>query len=422
MTLINALFKGKKPRCSLSREKVSLQTLKRLIPIRNLGEEKLQAFALEKQTEVLAAGETLFELDSPTDAAIYLLQGVVTLADKNGKRQNIDADSAEARFPLCSGTKHAASAVAKSDISYLRVSHKIMSINDAINHEELVIAEELKNNRLLQLFSQYFINETVEVPSLPNVAIRLRKALQKDIGVAEAVKIIQLDPVISAKLIEVANCPLYLTLNPAKSCFDAVNRIGLNGARNLVVSFSLKQIFKNQAPAIKNYLDRLWRDSLNLSCLCYVLAQESGQQNPEEALLAGLVCDIGAIPFLNFVANLPAEYHDNEEIEQALPAVKGVVGATVLKNWHFADEFIDVALHANDWYRNDSKELSLTDIVVLARLHRQISQQKSGGLPPITSIPAASKLKNIALSPENSLHILHDAKHKINDALAAFSG
>ncbi len=421
MALIDSLFKGKKSPCSLSSEKISVQTLQRLIPIRNLSEEKLQAFAEEKQSEVLAAGETLFSINAPSDAAIYLLEGTVTVADKNGKSYEVEAGSTEARFPLCSGVKHITSAVAKTDIGFLRVSHKIMSINTSISHEELIIPATMTNNRLLHLFSQYFMTEKLEIPSLPSIAVRLRKAMQEEIGVAEAVKIIQLDPVITAKLIEVANCPLYYTLNPAKSCHAAVSRIGLTATRNLVISFSIKQIFKSDLTDIKKYLDHVWKDSLSLSCLSFVLAQESRQYCPEEALLAGLVCDIGAVPFLNFVANLPTEYHDKSEIEQALPVVKGVVGAAVLKNWNFADEFVHVALNSNNWYQNNSDELTLTDIVILSRLHRKISQKKTAGLPAITSIPAASKLKNIALSPENTLHILHDAKYKINDALAAFA-
>ncbi len=425
MALIKSLFKGmnrSSASCSLVSSKISLDTLKQLIPIRNLTAEKLQAFTLEKQSEVLPAQATLFTINTVADSVIYLLQGSVSISDTNGKSFDIEAGSAQAKFPLCSGSKHTTSAVAKTDISILRVSQKIMSINTQVHQQELNIPQELSGNRLLQLFSQYFMEEKLEIPSLPDVAIRLRQAMQKDISIADAVKIIQMDPVISAKLIEVANCPLYLTLHPAKSCLDAVNRIGLNATRNLVISFSINQIFKSTATDIKKYLDRLWKESLKLSCLSYVLALECKQQPPEEALLAGLVCDIGVIPFFNFVANLPAEFHNPDEIKQAIPVVKGVVGASILKNWNFADEFITVALTSDDWYQNHEGDLSLTDIVVLSRLHNKISRKKMAGLPAITSIPAASKLKNIALSPENTLHILHNAKSKINDALKSFVG
>lgn len=421
MDLMNSLFKNKNKQCSLNSEPISSQTLKNLIPIRNLTDDKLEAFSQKKQTEVLAEGSTLFTIDSPTDAAIYLLKGTITQTDVSGKKYDVSSDSTKARFPICSGNKHTTTAIAKTDISFLRVSHKIMSINNSIDSTELIIPPKLSKNRLLQLFTQHFLEEKPELPSLPKVAIKLRDEMAKnDISIADAVKIIQLDPVISTKLIEVANCPLYLTLKPAKSCLDAVNRIGLNGVRCLVTSFSMKKVFSNQTPLIRKYLDHFWQQSLYLSCISHVLAQESRQQKPEEAQLAGLICDIGVIPFLHFVSDLPTEFHNPDEITQALPAIKGPVGATLLKHWNFSDEFVQVALKSNDWYHNDSEELSLTDIVVLSRLHSKINQGKTSQLPSIIAIPAASKLKNNALSPEHSLQILHEAKNKINEALTAF--
>jgi HD-like signal output (HDOD) protein len=296
-----------------------------------------------------------------------------------------------------------------------------MSINsENQKNSELIIPKELSNNRLLQTFAQHFLDDDLEVPSLPGIAIKLRKAMQKEIGIDEAVTIIQLDPVISAKLIEVANCPLYVSVMPAKSCFEAVKRIGLNATRSLVISLSIKNIFKSDSPRIKKHLDHLWKNSLYLSSLSYVLASVSKQKTPEEALLAGLICDIGAVPFLNFVSNLPSDYYNEEEILQAIPVVKGVVGASILKSWGFTEEFINVALTSEDWFQHSEGPLSYTDIVVLSRLHSKIGK-KMTHLPAMTSIPAASKLKNITLSPENSLSILHNAKDKINDALKTFS-
>jgi len=426
MALMGSFFKGKKQSNSSSvREtgkEINLESLKQLIPIRNLSEDKLQAFSLENQSELFSKGEIVFSIDESADTAVYLLDGTVSIADSNGKTFEIEASEAKAKFPLCSGLKQTTTATAKSDISILRVSQKIMSINsEKQQHTELVIPDELSHSRLLQTFAHHFLDDDLVVPSLPGIAIKLRKAMQKEIGIDEAVKIIQLDPVISAKLIEVANCPLYVSMNPAKSCFEAVKRIGLNATRSLVISLSIKNIFSSNAPHIKKHLDYLWKNSLYLSSLSFVLASHSKQQNPEEALLAGLVCDIGVIPFLNFVANLPADYYDEQEMQLAIPVVKGVVGASILKKWGFAEDFIKVATHSEDWFQSDGDSLSYTDIVVLSRLHSQIGRKGGANLPAITSIPAASKLKNITLSPENALGILHDAKDKVNDALKTFS-
>jgi len=421
MALMDSFLKKSKSPKSRVGEEIRLEQLKQLIPIRSLSEDMLQTFALENKSEFFSTDEILFSINEPTDSIIYLLKGSVSLSDEKGKTYEVDATEEQAKFPLSSGLKHTTTATAKSKISILRVSQKIMSMNSENQEDfELTIPDEFKDNRLLQSFALHFHDNELEVPSLPSIAIKLRTAMQKEIGIAEAVKIIQLDPVISAKLIEVANCPLYVAIVPVKSCHEAVKRIGLNATRSLVISLSIKNIFKTDSDKIKKHLKHLWKNSLYLSSLCYVLASVSKQSNPEEALLAGLVCNIGTIPFLKFASSLPSDYFDEEEIIQAIPVVKGVVGSTILQKWGFAKEFIQVPIKSQDWYQHSEGPLSYTDIVVLSRLHSKIGK-KAANVPAITSIPAASKLKDVTLSPENSLSILHDAKDKINDALNTFS-
>jgi len=423
MSLMSSFFKGKKTNTDTIHltDELSLELLNQLIPIRNLSNDKLESFALEHKAEVLPKGEILFKINESSNTAIFLLKGTVSIADENGKTFNIDATEVKAKFPLSSGQRHTTTATAITEINILRVSQKVMAINSQKpNHTKLEIPQHLSTNRLLQTFAQQFIDDELEVPSLPRIAIKLRKAMKNEIGIEEAVRIIQLDPVISAKLIEVANCPLYVCLHPAKSCFEAVQRIGLNATRNLVISLSIKSIFSSKSPLIKKQLDQQWKRSVYLSSLCFVLASADKQINPEEALLAGLVADIGTVPFLNFVAKLPADYYNEEEIKQAIPVVKGIVGSTILEKWDFAEDFIKIPLISEDWHYHGEDHITYADIVILSRLHSKIGQKLSH-LPAITSIPAASKLKSITLSPENSLSILHDAKDKINATLKTFS-
>ncbi|WP_150046786.1 MULTISPECIES: HDOD domain-containing protein [Methylomonas] len=401
--------------------KVSPQILEQLFPVRNLSEEVRLSFAEENHMESIPAGATLFTIDTPTDSAIYLIKGSINFTDQNGRSYSIEAGSPKAKFPICSGNKHTTTAVTETEVSLLRVSLSIMSSCNRNQHQALEIPPKLSDNRLLALFADHYLNHELEIPSLPEVAIQIRKAIQADVNLDEIVKIVNLDPVISAKLVEVANCPLYIAQAPAKNCMDAIKRIGLNATRSMVVSLSLKQVFKSRSQPIKLRLEELWKKSLYLSTLCHILAKAGKEINPEDALLAGLVSDIGGIPFLNFVANLPNEFTKDKEISEALPIVTPVVGTTVLKEWQFAPEFIDVSLNSHNWYQNSGDNLSLTDIVVLSRLHTLIGNRAlHDPLPAITSIPAAGKFKGIALSPENTLAILHDAKSKIHSALRLF--
>ncbi|HEY8218625.1 MAG TPA: HDOD domain-containing protein [Methylobacter sp.] len=405
-------------------ENISMPVVQELFPIRNYDTEKLLAFTSDLKSEVFPKQTTLFRYGNKTDSALYLLKGTVSLSDGNGKTYEIVGGTREAKFPLSSGDIYTTTAVAKTDVSVLRVSQKILSPKYAplSQFSKLVIPDELTDNHLLVGFFHHYNNEELSIPSLPDVAIKLRDAMNNDdVGIADVVKIIQHDPVFSAKLIGLANCPLYLGVTPVKSCFEAVNRIGLNATRNLVISLSMNRIFKTNSPLIKKYLDEIWKESLSISIISFVLASITKQVNPEEALLAGLICNIGAVPFLSFAANLPKDYYTESDIEAALTYVKGPVGYKVLNDWGFVEEYLKIPLYSEDWYQNNSEKLNLTDIVVLSRLHNKIGQKNTSELPVISSVPAASKLKNFSLSPELSLNVLHEAKQKINETMKAFS-
>lgn len=404
----------------ISEEPITLKDLQKLIPIRQLDSEFLEAFALESKAKVFAAGSTLFAVGNLADSIYFLLRGEISLVDEQGRQYTINTDDAKSRFALSAGKIHTTTAVANTEVSVLEVSQSIMQMDQAKPLEQLNIPAKYESNRLLQLFVQHFASNDIAIPSLPDTALKLRRAMESDIGVQEAVTIIQVDPVVSGKLIQVANCPLYVSLNPAKSCLEAVNRIGLLGVRSLVTSICLKHIFKSSKPLLNNYMTQLWKRSVYISCLCYVLAQETKKVDPEEALLAGLVVDIGIVPFLSFVDNLPEDLYTEVELQEAMSFIKGAAGRRVLQKWDFPQEIIDIPYYANDWYQHSSDEITLLDIVVLAELHSRIGQKSRKAYPVISSIPAASKLHDATLSPIYSLAILHDAKDKVSDALRAF--
>ncbi|MFI3196071.1 MAG: HDOD domain-containing protein [Methylococcaceae bacterium] len=429
MSLLSSLLKSKKTVDTVSNsptvksEPITVEKLRELIPIRNFSQEKLEAFSTDLKSEMYPKGSVLFSLGESTQSALYLLNGVISLSDDVGNSYEIVDGTAKSRFPLSSGAKHTTTATAETDVSILRVSEKIMAGRSVLptHFAQLVIPDELVDNPLLQSFADYYVTEKLEIPTLPDVAIKLRNAIQQDVGINDAAKIIQLDPVMSAKLVEVANCPLYVCPTPVKSCQDAIGRIGLNATRNLVISLSIHQIFKSHSPQIRKHLDKVWKQSVYISTISFVLAKITKQANPEEALLAGLICDLGSVPFLYFADKLPKDYYTETDLVEIMACVKGPIGCKILTDWGFPDEFIKIPVYSGDWYQNTSKELNLTDIVVLSRLHSEIGNSDKTNLPIISSIPAASKLKDYSLSPELSLNLLHNAKRQINDALKAFS-
>jgi HD-like signal output (HDOD) protein len=410
-------------------EEIGLDVLKTLIPIRSIGEEELAAFAAHSKSEIFSDKSVLFESGDQDDSVLYLLEGTVRLETECGKTYLVDAHSAKARFPLSSGRQHNATATAQGDVSVLRVSNRVMISNEKPNTadsilkllEEADIPDEIRNLRIFDAFCQHLAQENVNVPVLPDIANKFRRAIAQDLSIDRLVDIVQLDASIATRLVQVANCPLFIAKERISNCRDAIIRLGLNATRNLVTTLSIRNLFNCKHKDIRKRLKGLWKQSTHLSCLSFVLATETKAVNPEEALLAGLIADIGLIPFLQFVDNFHQKLYEPEEIDKIAPYIKGISGSYLLRKWDFPDELVAIPQVAENWYHDGGDTLTLADIVILSRLHLYIGTPKMAELPAINAIPACSKLEDGTLSPEHSLNVLHQAKDRIREALAILS-
>lgn len=408
---------------------ITLDLLLQLFPIRTLEGNQLVAFAFERKAEVCNTGSLLFRANEPLEFVHYLLDGRVLMDLPDGKSYIVEANTPKARFPLCSGKTYSATARAETVVQFLRVSPRIMATGSTdqerqeqhvLDPHDSLLPEAVRDSRLFQAFCDYYREEELQIPTLPEIALKLRSAVASDVSVREVAGIIQLDPVIAAKIVHVANSPLYLPARPITSCQDAVARLGLSATRSLVTAFCLKQVFSAKNPDIKRALTEQWRQSVYLSNLCFVLASGNDGIDPEEALLAGLLCDIGIVPFLCFAENLPATFWTPEDLKLVTPHVQGPVGAYVLNKWDFSAELAQIPLLHDSWLHDGGDRLTLGDIVVMSKLHAFIGTPKAAGLPAINSIPACGKLRDQRLSPEYSLQVLHEAKDRIAQAMKLF--
>lgn len=409
---------------------IDLKTLRQLFPIRTLNDDTLKTFVLDRKADIYPPGSILFRSGEPAHSVHYLLEGSVLLETAEGKTYEIQSDSVKARFPLYAGTQYNATAKAKTEIQVLRLSADIMNLSQAqggamreiIDPQAEDIPEQVRESHAFKAFCENYLSAEIELPTLPTVAIKLGQLIERDCNLRELARHVQLDPVISSRLLSVANSPLYHAGGPITSCQDAISTLGVAATRNLVMNLCLRRVFESQDPHINKLLREQWKKSVYLSALCYVLASENGGVNREEALLAGLISDIGALPFLCFLGKHPEEHWTPEEIQAALPHIRGPVGNYLLAQWRFPPELAGIPALAEDWYHSGGGTLGLADIVILSKLHAYIGTPRMVELPAINAIPAYAKLKEGKLSPELSLDILVKAKHKIAEALRIFAG
>jgi len=286
---------------------------------------------------------------------------------------------------------------------------------------ELIIPEQLKDNPFASRFSQHYAQGELKTPSFPDVALKMRKAIQQDCDMAELVKIVNMDPVISAKLIQVVNSPFYMPMVPITNCLNAINRLGRKTTRDLVITFSLKNLIKSQKPVIRKLIQQTWFQGIKVSSIAHTLAKLTKKVDPDEALLGGLLHNIGALPILTFADSLPEDAYQPDDVELCIREIQGQIGSLILEQWEFPANLQSIPLQSSDWYSSTSEKINLNDIVILAKYHYYLSSPGSVELPKIDELPAYRKLGDEPLTPEMSLQILQDAKQQVAETMGFFS-
>ena len=398
--------------------------LQKLIPIGELPLAELQS--IKGAVNNFSPGDIIFNRGETADSLLYLISGNVFLEAANGSGYSVEEATFKACYPLSTHSEHFFTALAKTptQIAYLPSSTLQRSADAVQTNDPLIttnaIDPELVNSDFFHGFCSSFRLDELWLPSLPDVAFRLRSALQKDISIADAVKIINLDPVIASKLIQVSNSPLFRTVNPIAKCHDAINRLGLKATQNLVTSISLHNLFRSQNKLLNTRVQHLWRQSIQIASLSYTLANMTRKINPDEALLAGLTHNIGALPIISFAESQKDIPFTEQELDLTLKILQGPVGEFVLKKWRFPENLVQIPKQSGNWYQNESPDLQMSDIVLLARFHAQLGNNQAQTLPPLATLPAFAKLGERALTPDMSLQALQEAKQQIAEAMSFF--
>ena len=256
--------------------------------------------------------------------------------------------------------------------------------------------------------------EKLKLPTIPDVAMKIRRAINdhtaNNIKIA---KVVQMDPAITARLIHISNSPLYIGRRKIESCPEALTRLGLRAAQDLITSFSLKTVFKAKTKFIRNRMHDLWAHSSYVASICAVLAHKTPGFDPDRAMLAGLIHDIGIVPILTLADNHPELASNPEHLDRTIKDFRGELGSLIVRKWNFPSDFEDIILNAENWYRNDKDAPDYADLVIVSQLHSFIGEVSIHKYPRMDTIPAYDKLVTGRLDADLSINILETAKDEI---------
>lgn len=258
-------------------------------------------------------------------------------------------------------------------------------------------------------------NDELELPIMPELGLAVRrKTLDPSSSASDLTLIIQTDIAITTKLIQVANSPLYRGYEPIQSLNEAIARIGMNAVRDIVTGLTIKQIFVTEQPRLRRRMRELWEHSARVAANCSILARHERGIDPERALLAGLIHDIGELAIIKYANGLSAEELSSEALADAIQHLSAKLGALMLRQWKLDEEFVVAALYADNFNRQPEGVARLVDLVQVAQLHLLSVVPSSQSL----NLGEAPAVKHLGLSLDESgkgIALLSDARHEIEE-------
>jgi len=224
-----------------------------------------------------------------------------------------------------------------------------------------------REQRLLHIIEEEIAANRIILPSLPEVALRVRELTgREECSHGQLEREIAKDAAITARLMKVANSSAMHTGKPLNSLRQAITRLGLNLVRSLVTQLSILQTM--QSCKDKERLRGFVASGLRISALCHTLAADQPHLDREQASLAGLLHDIGKLPLRQFLNRHP-ELRDNQLLCQHLEQVlHPAVGGMLLRHWKLPQEMVAVAEEHEQLERDPAPLPDYTDLVIAANL------------------------------------------------------
>lgn len=178
--------------------------------------------------------------------------------------------------------------------------------------------------------------DTLVLPSLPEVCLKVRD-VGEDINsnIPQLADLISQDAALSARIIKVANSPLVRTPSEVSDLTTAITRLGINFTSNLAMGLAMEQMFQATSDTIDKRMRQIWSQSSEVASICHVLATHFTKLHPDQAMLAGLVHKIGALPVLSYAEENNALLNDGQALDKLIEKLHPIIGSYILKAWKF---------------------------------------------------------------------------------------
>jgi HD-like signal output (HDOD) protein len=229
-------------------------------------------------------------------------------------------------------------------------------------------------------------------------------------------RVVGSDAGLAARILTMANSSmLHRGGAPVTDLKVAVMRIGHDHIRAAALAYANAQLRRAPELAhIRLQLESCWRDGVRVAAMAHAMAKETGGIRPDEALLAGLLHNVGKIYIIARSPREGAMQVDDPIMRDWYPGI----GTAVIENWKLPEEIARAVGGQLDRERTHESDESadLQDLLIMAvGLAEQITNGSSDD-NALAQLPAALAL---GLSDSALVRIMLESQTEIETLQAA---
>jgi putative nucleotidyltransferase with HDIG domain len=272
------------------------------------------------------------------------------------------------------------------------------------------------------------LNMVGDFPTLPTIYSSLNDVIAKKNASAEDVaKVIIQDQAITVKLLKLANSPMYGLVSQVDDINRAIQYIGFNEVRNIVMSLSIMSLFKGERTEYDNQMIELWKHSIATGIAARAIAQKLGIKNKDNFFVAGVLHDIGKLFFFHIFKKLYFQMVKDAKKERMnlnkfeikkFTIDHSDIGYMLGKKWQLPDKLLTVIKYHEVGLVDDNFELE-TAVVHIANYIVQMMEMGDSG-NSVLSHPNKIAVEKLSLKEGDIQDIMPEILEAYNDSISVF--
>lgn len=266
-----------------------------------------------------------------------------------------------------------------------------------------------------------------EISTLPQIAIRvLEVANDADSNAADLKAVMESDPALSARVLRCVNSSAYAVRQRITSLQQAIAYLGLKQVRNLALTASVSELFRNDNAIGPYRRSQLWRHLVAVGLAARLIAMRLKFPDFEDTFLAGLLHDIGIIledqhvhrPFENVIVSLREGIFLNDVERENLSFDHAQLGEKVAEEWRFPESTQAAIRHHHVSTGYKGPHINVVRCVAVANLLCTLKGISSVGVKSVRYSPTV--FDGLSLGRHDIAILSEDLDREIEDQSVLF--